>query len=399
MNKLLVLFIIPGYFLLSCSSDESDMPVVSKNTSSIYMDKAIFLASLANLNRNGKIRKWKKQDHIYETYPMDSLRLPYFDQDLVRALQQNLRLLQYRKRAINQQIGQLSVNQEQLEQVTQLLLAWQYTIPLGLNEQLEAHRLWGEDKKGNVKFTGYFTPLLKVRKKKNPTYPYPIYKRPLQWEGRLPSRTEIETMNVLSGRGLELAYAQNKVDIYYMQLQGSGYVEYPNGKKELFAYHGTNRYPYRSIEKYLMNRTDIKTPPLHIDGIKKFLKQNPQLLDTVLNANPSYTFFTPKKYRPRGAGNVPLTAEFSIAVDRRYIPLGSCLLGAFPVYDHQLKRIIKHEYRIFIAQDVGGAIKGAGHVDLYTGIGEKGKRRASRINHFGQLWLLLPKSEDRIVKN
>ena len=330
---------------------------------------------------------------------MDSLQLPYIDQHLIKALKQNLKLLRYRKRALNQQVARLSISQTQLEEVSELLQAWQHTIPTGLLDKLEAHRIWGEDKRGSVKFTGYFTPLLKVSKRKTSDYPYPIYKRPTEWTGPLPDRSAIENKGVLQGKGLELAYAQNKVDIYYMQLQGSGYVEYPDGKKELFSYNGTNRHPYRSIEKYLMNRTDIEIPPLNINGIKRFLNRHPHLLDTVLNANPSYTFFTPKSYQPRGAGNVPLTAFHSIAVDRRYIPLGSCLLGSFPIYDTKLKRIIRHEYRIFVAQDVGGAIKGPGHVDLYTGVGALGKRKASSINYYGQLWLLLPKQDKRIVQN
>ena len=116
------------------------------------------------------------------------------------------------------------------------------------------------------------------------------------------------------------------------------------------------------------------------------------MIDSVLFANPSYVFFEPAQSRPKGAGLVPLTSMHSIAVDTRYIPLGSVLLATVPVINKR-NQVIRHEYKLLVAQDVGGAIKGPGHVDLYTGIGTAARRKASALHHYGKLWLLLPNSD------
>ena len=126
-------------------------------------------------------------------------------------------------------------------------MLWQQTYPQGLEEHLNAYQLKGQDGKGNVKFTGYFTPELKVRKQKSNRYPYPIYAYPENWKGRLPSRRQIDGERVLNGQGLELAFAKRLEDIYYMQLQGSGLVNFGNGKRRYFGYAGSNKHPYSSI--------------------------------------------------------------------------------------------------------------------------------------------------------
>ncbi len=341
--------------------------------------------------RNGKARSAPLMTDLYEPAPLDSFDLPIIDGKFIEALENNLQLLRFQQRPQNQQIGNLRINFEELEETIAILKSWQHTKPFGLHQYLDAYKIWGADRRGHVRYTGYFTPVIKVREKRQGPYQYPIYNRPLNWEGTLPSRAEIEGEHVLEGLGLELAYAANKVDVYYMQVQGSGFVEYPDGSRKLLAYNGTNRYPYRSIEKYILSRDDIPITNLSIKGIRSYLKRHPHLQDTILFQNPSYTFFTPKRSVPKGAGSVPLLSDYSIAVDRRYIPLGSCLLAAFPVFDHRRQRVIGHDYRFFVAQDVGGAIKGPGHVDVYTGTGKDAARKAGRINYYGNLWLLLPK--------
>lgn len=343
------------------------------------------------IRRDGRLAGAPGMADIYQPVPLDSFDLPVIDGKMVEALIHNLELLRLQQPKRNQQVGGLRITYEELEHVNRIFHAWQHTKPFGLAEDLEAHQIWGADRRGSVRFTGYFTPVVKVSKEPKGPYQHPLYDRPLEWEGDLPTRQQIEGEGMLKGLGLEMAYAADKVDVYYMQVQGSGFVEYLNGKLELFAYNGTNRRPYRSIEKYILGREDIPLNNLSISGIRRYLKQNPGLRDTVLFQNPSYTFFTRKRSAPKGAGNVPLTAGYSIAVDRRYIPLGSCLLAAFPVYDRQKHRVTGFEYRFLLAQDVGGAIKGPGHVDFYTGIGSEAARTAGRINQYGRLWLILPK--------
>jgi membrane-bound lytic murein transglycosylase A len=352
------------------------------------------------LRRNGKTIGAPKLANIYTITSLDSIDVPFIEKEVLDALGTNTALLQLKKRKRHYQIANLRVEPVDLLATISILKRMQYTKPLNLEDYLDAHKIWGEDQRGHVRFTGYFTPIIKVSRKKEGKFQYPIYSRPVKWEGKLPSRAEIEGEGVLDTMGLELAYAANKVDVYYMQVQGSGFVEYPNGKKELFAYNGNNRYPYRSIEKYIISRPDIELSDLSISGIKKYLYTHPELRDTILFQNPSYTFFIRKKSQPKGAGGVPLIADFSIAVDRRYIPLGACLIAAFPIYDHRLQKVVRHDLRFFMAHDVGGAIKGPGHVDVYTGVGKEAAAKAGKINSYGHLWLLLPKSpRARFISN
>ncbi|MFN7115547.1 MAG: MltA domain-containing protein [Saprospiraceae bacterium] len=323
--------------------------------------------------QNGKIANATPISGIYQHSVLDTFDFPFVTSQIVEALDNQLKLLELTEPRRPQQVGNLVVTPQQLRETIRTLRAWQQTKPLSLHQYLDAYQIRGKDGKGNVKFTGYYTPVVKVSKKKSAEYQYPIYARPLQWQGRMPSRRDIE-QGALHGLGLELAYARSRADVYRMQMQGSGFVEYANGSRELFSYSGTNRHPYRSVKRY-----DRKAPKA----------------DTALFRDPSYTFFTPRRTQPKGAGHVPLLEELSIAVDKRYIPLGSCLLAAFPVYDLKTRRL-KHEYRLFFAQDVGGAIRGPGHVDVYRGIGPKARRKAHYLNHYGRLWLLLPKRDDAV---
>lgn len=379
-------FLFTLLLMLGCRADveTAHTPMILEETDSIHAPK---------LRRSGKIISKARQQDVYEMRSLDSLGFPIIDHDALAALEANQQLLQRAQGRRNYQIGGLRLTHGDLEEVIEVLRAWQHTVPLGLGQNLDAYQIWGDDRRGNVKFTGYFTPILKVSRKKGGIYQYPIYSRPLSWEGELPDREQIESGRALDGLGLKLAYATNKVDIYYMQLQGSGYVEYPDGSRELFAYNGTNRHPYRSIEKYIMQREDLDPARLSMAGIRSFLKGRPLLTDSVLFQNPSYVFFMRRRLAmPTGAGTVPLHPDRSIAVDRRYIPLGSCLLAAYPIFDQKEQRVTHHEYRLLFAQDVGGAIRGPGHVDYYVGVGEQAGREAGQINAYGQLWLLLPKA-------
>ncbi len=128
-----------------------------------------------------------------------------------------------------------------------------------------------------------------------------------------------------------------------------------------------------------------------VAGIKKYFKENPDKRNEVLAQNPSYTFFDANGSRPIGSGTVPLTPGHSIAVDKSKIPLGSVLLAKVPIYYQG--ELVDHEYKILLPQDVGGAIKGAGHIDFYQGSGKKGQLEAAKYHHHGQLWILTPKPQ------
>jgi membrane-bound lytic murein transglycosylase A len=390
MDRTLTFLLLFTLLVMACQNDDNRASE-DRATQALLEDTVQQERAKVPLWRNGKRKKASRLPEIYTPSSLDSLDIPPIDVNVLRSLEANEKLLQIKKRRRHYQIGNLLVQPEDLEATIDILQSFQYTKPFDLGNYLEAYQIWGKDQRGHVQFTGYYTPVLKVSRTREGPFQYPIYSRPLNWEGAMPSRAEIEGEGVLDGQGLELAYADNKVDIYYMQVQGSGYVEYPDGTKELFAYNGNNRYPYRSIEKYIINREDLSLTDLSIKGIKRYLHTHPELVDTILFQNPSYTFFTRKKSLPKGAGNVPLIDGYSIAVDRRYIPLGACLIAAFPVFDQKKQRVIRHDYRFLVAHDVGGAIRGPGHIDVYSGVGESAAIKAGNLNSYGQLWLLLPR--------
>ncbi|MFT5386273.1 MAG: membrane-bound lytic murein transglycosylase A, partial [Saprospiraceae bacterium] len=245
-----------------------------------------------------------------------------------------------------------------------------------------------------------YTPVLKVSKEKTIRFQYPFYARPSGKTASFPTRSQIDGEGVLLGKELELAYAENLADIYFMQVQGSGVVQYPDGSREIFAYAGSNGHSYSSIGKYMIDKGHTTPAKVSLTWIKRFLAKNPDLEKEILFTNNSYIFFERAKYQktPKGAGIVPLTTDYSIAVDPRYIPLGSCLLSAVPIINKKNK-VVSHEYRLLVAQDKGGIIKGTGHVDLYCGVGVQGRKKASALHHYGKMWLLLPKEDKTAPKD
>lgn len=343
------------------------------------------------MRRDGKLFGLPVIKDVYRPTAIDTIPFPFFDARLSAALREQYRLLDNPRLSRNHRIGGLTVNEKQLREVITRLLEWQYTYPDGIHNQLEAWQIRGEDKRGNVLFTGYFTPIVPVNDKPKTPFLHPIYDRPRNWEGPYPTRREIEAGKKLQGLGLELAYAKDKLDVYFMQIQGSGFIEYPNGRKKYLAYNGTNRHPFRGLEKLIAKNLPDEELAFSPQGMKRFFNNNPHLTDSILHLNPSYTFFTAADKRPEGAGGVPLSGAISIAVDPRYIPLGSCLLAAVPVYD-PVSKTVRHQYRILVAQDTGGRIRGAGHIDYYTGIGAAAGKQAGQLRHYGRLWLLLPKN-------
>ena len=353
-----------------------------------------------NTNRYGKVHNARLHNDVFTKTDWTELGFPKFDEKLELALRNQLRVLENSNFKDGQKVGNLRLTYGQLKETIEILLERVKQDPNALSQYLTAYQAWGGDRKGNTYFTGYFTPVMEVSSVPTPKYKYPIYAYPsvLAKEGKLPSRAEIDGEGALKGMGLELAYASNPLDIYIMQLQGSGYVKFVDtGEQKLFRYSGENRHPYRNIQRFFQNRNDIRISNLSLAGINRFLQKHPELMDSVLFFNPSYTFFTQSTGLVKGAGMVPLLEGISVAADDQYFPLGSVLLAAFPVIEHGV--VTRHEFKILLPQDVGGAIRGAGHLDVYCGIGKEGQRKASSIHHYGQLWLLLPKDDIKVALN
>lgn len=257
--------------------------------------------------------------------------------------------------------------------------------------QLVAHQLAGQDQRGNVQITGYYVPILSVRHLPDEVYRYPLYRKPTQRnaKGEFPSREEIDFENALAGQQLEIAYTADLVDNFFLHVQGSGVIEYEDGEQKLLSWGGVNGHAYRSLGKELIERGEINRANISAQSIRQWLSDHPERNREILSTNPSYLFFSEGPQAPVGAANVPLTPLYSAAVDPSVIPLGSILLAQVPKLD-TYGNLVGHEFRLLLAQDKGGAIKGAGHIDWYQGIGEEAHFHAGQLKHFGKVWLLLP---------
>lgn len=241
----------------------------------------------------------------------------------------------------------------------------------------------------NGVFTGYYEASLRGSKTKSDVYKYPIYGKPhdLTNEPYL-SREEIEN-GALKNKNLELLYVDDKVDLFFMHIQGSGRVRLPNGVEVRIAYAGRNNQPFTAVSNYMVDKGLIDRSTMSSATVKDWMKRNIERADEIMNVNAAYTFFriADSEYVV-GAQNVPLTPERSLAVDNEIIPYG------LPLWvDTSLKKRdgSKEKYsHLLIAQDTGSAIKGAVRGDIFFGNGKDAEEKAFYMASQGQYYILLP---------
>jgi len=184
------------------------------------------------------------------------------------------------------------------------------------------------------------------------------------------------------------------VELFFLQIQGSGRVKLPDGSMVRVGYADQNGHPYQSVGRLLVERGELKLEQASMQGIQAWARANPAKLNDLLNANPSYVFFrempvaAPKNGEPDGplgALGVPLSPGRSIAVDPRHVPLGAPVFLATtqPNSAAPLNRLM-------LAQDTGGAIRGVVRADFFWGFGAEAGNQAGRMKQSGQMWVLLP---------
>ena len=331
-------------------------------------------------------------------YTQDNLTLPAKEQvistpfdTLQKALKRQVLPLNKNANKRWQKAGLKISARSQLKQTHALLTHKKRLQVKDLTAHYKPYLIRGEDGCGNTQFTGYFSPVLQVKSKPDKIYKYPLYKRPRLWpRGKALTRAQI-IQGGLDGRGLELAYSKSLLDNYFLQVQGSGLAEYiDTGERITLQYGGQNGLKYRSLGRYLVDNQYVAAENISLDAIRNFFQKHPDKMVPFLNINPSFVFFNKRKQGPTGSLNTEVVSEVSVAVDPAFIPLGSVLLAEIPKLD-AAGRFLKHELRILVAQDTGGAIRGTGHVDIYMGAGQKAQNKASHLHHYGRLWLLLPR--------
>ena len=188
-----------------------------------------------------------------------------------------------------------------------------------------------------------------------------------------------------------LLWVDDAVELFFLQIQGSGRIKLPDGETVRIGYADQNGHPYQSIGRLLVERGELKLEQASMQGIQAWARTHPAKLTELLNANPSYVFFRelPKpafeNEGPPGALGVPLTAQRSIAVDPRHIPLGA------PVFVSTTRpNSTTPLRRLMMAQDTGGAIRGVVRADLFWGFGTEASKQAGSMRQQGQMWVLLP---------
>lgn len=266
--------------------------------------------------------------------------------------------------------------------------------------------------------TGYYEPVIKASRHKKKPYLYPIQSVPddlidvelgdlypelkhMRLRGRIEgrklvpyySRAEWEKMEriekIENGQsGKTIAWSDDALDVFFMQIQGSGQVVLDDGKRIRVGYADQNGHPYRSIGRWLIDQGELRSDQASMQGIRAWLKGHPQRMQELLDTNPSYVFFrelSVDSEGPPGAMGIPLTAERSIAVDPRFTPLGVpvWLSTNYPNSDRALTRLM-------VAQDTGGAIRGPVRADFFWGSGVEAGNQAGKMRQKGQMWVLLP---------
>lgn len=268
-----------------------------------------------------------------------------------------------------------------------------------------------EDRAASGLFTGYYEAALRGARTQGGVYQTPLYKRPddlvlvglgqfkQNWKGKrlagrlengqlvpYASRSEIDA-GKLRGKNLELVWVDDPVDAFFLHIQGSGRVVFADGSTMRVGYDGHNGHDYTSIGRILIDRGEVSKEEMSMQAIRSWLAAHPDKGQELMRENSSFIFFRElKDDGPVGAQGVALTPGRSLAIDKRFLPLG------LPLYLHTFTDPVTPNpiSRLVVAQDTGGAIKGVVRGDVFWGFGEEAAMRAGKMKETGSFFALLP---------
>jgi membrane-bound lytic murein transglycosylase A len=273
-------------------------------------------------------------------------------------------------------------------------------------------------RRGEGHFTAYFEPVLRAKLRPDDRYRYPVYAKPddltlvelgrffpgetriingIVRQGELfpyLTREEIDGKGLLRGRGLELAWVDDPVELFFLHIQGSGRLDLVDGGELRVNYAGSNGLPYTSIARYMIDNRIVESGSNA--AIRDFLARNPAERDRILYRNPRYVFFRAveldQKDGPVGSLGQPLVAGRSLATDQRYVPPGALMYikTRRPIVDAS-GRLTGWEKlgRFAFSHDTGAAIKGPGRGDIFWGAGEWAGAAAGYLNETGDMVILV----------
>ncbi len=261
--------------------------------------------------------------------------------------------------------------------------------------------------------TGYYEAMLYGARKRGGAYQTPLYRVPddlltVDLGGLYPQLKGMRLRGRLSGKtvvpyssraeiarapfnGKELLWVSDPVEAFFLEVQGSGRVQFESGETVRVAYADQNGHPYKAIGRWLVEQGELTAEQATAQGIRAWIVANPNRRQELFNVNPSYIFFREEKLPdpslgPKGALGVPLTPGRSVAIDPSFIPLGAPLFLATTEAASEVPM-----QRLMMAQDTGGAIRGAVRADFFYGFGPDAVDRAGKMKQRGQVWVLLPR--------
>lgn len=278
-----------------------------------------------------------------------------------------------------------------------------------LEQEFSLYEIAPSKADGNGLLTGYYEPSLKGSLVKKEPYIYPIYSEPndlisVDLSGIYPDLKNYRLRGRLEGKKLVpyhtrkqtkeeivdaevICYTDSKIDLFFLEVQGSGRVNLEDGESLFIGYANQNGHKYSSIGKYLINMGEIPKEKVSLQSIQEWFELHPKRVDEVLNYNESVVFFRKKDHAASGSLGIVLTPERSVAVDRNFIPLGSMLYLDAKINKQNVSRIV-------MAEDTGGAIKGALRADMFFGASEEAEVSAGMLKSPLKLWIFLPKGTE-----
>jgi membrane-bound lytic murein transglycosylase A len=291
-----------------------------------------------------------------------------------------------------------------------------------ISENFVLHQV-GKGKNRKILFTGYYRPIIKASRVQTSLYRFPIYRMPKQGlqqvklkkgiqlvgtnmgikqlresyaekkEWRRFTREEIDKKGALKGRGLEVAWLKNDLERFFLHIQGSGMLEFPDGSQQGIGYQGANEHSYTGIGKLMIKDGVIDVSQGSMQGIKKYFVDHPQDIAKYLFQNKRYIFFTFNNDEgPRGSGGGELVGGRSIATDKSIYPAGGLAFIKVrqPLLDEDNKILGWQAISRFVVdQDTGSAIRGPGRGDLFFGTGEQAGAKAGHYHEKGDVYYLI----------